>query len=139
MDWLQMQRSDDTKSQVIQRVELDCVELLEQENGFVLGFVDMQNGTYRMQLPSWALHQLMRALPRLDAALQARSRLNSALIAYPVTQWSAERTGVDDAVALCLQTDRGVESGFLLSRADASALHAALGEAIHAPEALRHR
>ena len=134
-----MQQPGDAGSDEGHRVELGSVELLEQENGFVLGFIDMQNKTYRMQLPPWALHQLMRLLPRLDAALlQARGGLDSGLVAYPVTRWSIERIGIDDAVALSLQTDRGVESAFLLSSADASALHAALGESAF-PAVCRHR
>ncbi len=81
----------------------------------------------------------MRLLPRLDAALaQSRGEPSTALIAYPVVRWDIERVGVDGTVALSLQTDRGVESGFLLTSEDASALHANLGDALHLAAAPRN-
>ncbi len=84
-----------------------------------------------MELPRWALHQLMRMLPRLEAALlQAREEPGTDLIAHPVLQWAVEPTGTDNAVALSLRDARQIESAYLFAADDAHALHAALGEAL---------
>ncbi|MDM0073686.1 hypothetical protein QTH90_04805 [Variovorax sp. J2P1-59] len=113
------------------RVELGSIDILPHGEGFVLGLVDASKKVHRMSFPSWTLHQLMRLLPRLDAALaEARKELSTSLIAYPIVRWDLERVGSDHAVALSVETDRGVESAFLLSPEDASALRARLGEAL---------
>jgi len=55
------------------RVELASVEVLPGGEAFVLGLVDSNQQPLRVEFPCWAVHQLMRVLPRLDAALaQAR-------------------------------------------------------------------
>jgi len=55
------------------RVELATVEVQPSGEAFVLGFADADRALLRVELPRWAVHQLMRVLPRLDAALaQAR-------------------------------------------------------------------
>ena len=119
-------------------VELSSVEIQPNGGSFVLSLVDANSGLHRMELPSWALHQLMRMLPRLDAALlQAQREVTSDLIAYPVTQWDLERVATDQSVALSVLTDRGAESAFLFGPEDALALHTTLGETL--AEAFRGR
>ena len=55
------------------RVEIGSVEVLPDGESFVLGLVDANRELHRMELPSWAVHQLLRILPRVDGALaQAR-------------------------------------------------------------------
>jgi hypothetical protein len=125
------------------RVEIGSIEVAPHGESFVLGLVDANRDVHRMELPCWAVHELMRLLPRLDAALlQVRHELTSDLIAYPVVQASVEPTGADGAIALSLQTDRRVESAFLLAAHDAAALHVALGDALGiaaAPRVARRR
>lgn len=117
--------------EVTERVELGSVEMLPDGEGFVLGLVDSKQEVRRMELPSWTVHQLMRVLPRLDAALQqARNGVPSELVAYPIVRWAVECTGSDHSVALSVQTDRHVESAFLLAPADARAIHSALGSVL---------
>jgi uncharacterized protein len=83
------------------RVEFSSAEVLPHGESLVLSLVDGNSEVRRMELPSWALHQLMRILPRLDAALlQARQEVTSDLIAYPVTQWDLQRATTDRSVAL---------------------------------------
>jgi hypothetical protein len=73
----------------------------------------------------------MRMLPRIDAAMHHGQRLpSSAVPAYPVVGWSVERSGLRHDVALCMRTDRQVESGFTLDCVSARALHRELGDAI---------
>jgi len=115
-------------------VELSSVDVLPHGRSFVLGLADANGEVHRMELPSWALHQLMRMLPRLDAALlQARREITSDLIAYPVEQWGVERVATDQSVALSVRTDRGIESAYLFAPEDARALHATLSETLAAP------
>jgi hypothetical protein len=119
------------------RVELGSVEVRPDGESFVLGFGAPNHEQHRFELPRWAVHQLMRMLPRLDAALlQARQQLTSELIAYPVVQWHVEATGAGDTVALSLRTDRATELAFLLDGADARAIGAALAQAPNCPTGL---
>jgi hypothetical protein len=114
------------------RVELASVGVLP--DGFVLGVFDADAREHRIEFPVWALHQLMRMLPRLDAArLQPCREPGSRLVAYPVESWGAQAVAAEDSVALSMRTDRGVESAYLFKRADARALHATLGEMLAAP------
>jgi len=56
-----------------QRVELGSVEILPDGESFVIGLVGANQQLHRMEMPAWTVHQLMRVLPRIDAALaQAR-------------------------------------------------------------------
>jgi hypothetical protein len=113
------------------RVNLCSIELVPDGQGFVFGLVAADQQVHRMELPSWTVYQLMRALPHLDAALlRARGEAAGELIAYPVVRWGAEPMGTDGAVALSVLSDRRVESSFLLAADDARALHAALGDLI---------
>jgi hypothetical protein len=114
-----------------QRYELGSVEVLPNGQSFVLSLVGADQEVHRMELPCWTVHQLMRMLPRLDATLmQARERLTTDLVAYPVVQWNVERTGADRAVAMSVRDERQVESAFLLQADEARAFHAALGETL---------
>jgi len=114
-----------------QCVELGSVEVSPHGRSFVLGLVGENREVHRLELPCWTVHQLMRLLPRLDAALlQARDEVAPDLIAYPVIEWAVEHTGADQSVALSLRTDRQVETAFLFAHEDASALHAALTQAL---------
>lgn len=55
------------------RVQLASVEALPGGDAFVLGLLTENQDLLRVELPCWTVHQLMRVLPRLDAALaQAR-------------------------------------------------------------------
>ncbi|HEY4068993.1 MAG TPA: hypothetical protein VGM74_18955 [Burkholderiaceae bacterium] len=114
-----------------QRVELGSVAISPNGGGFVLDLLDANQGVQRMELPPGSVQQLMRILPRLDAALmQARDELSSDLIAHTVVQWSVQPTGVDGSIAMSLQNSQRVELAYLLAADDARALHAALGEAL---------
>ena len=56
-----------------QRVELGSIEILPDGESFVIGLVGANQQMHRMEMPAWTVHQLMRVLPRIDAALaQAR-------------------------------------------------------------------
>jgi len=82
------------------RVELSSVEVSPDGERFVLGFVAPNRDVHRMELPRWTVHQLMRMLPRLDAALsQARGERATDRIARPVVRWGAEPTASGDTVA----------------------------------------
>lgn len=114
-----------------QCVELGSVEVSPHGRSFVLGLVGGNREVHRLELPCSTVHQLMRLLPRLDAALlQARDDVATDLIAYPVVEWAVEPVGADQSVALSLRTDRQVESAFLFAYEEASALHAALTQAL---------
>lgn len=116
------------------RVALGSIEIEPGGESFVLGLVGEHQEVLRMQMPSWAVHQLMRMLPRLDATLfHARDSITSDLIAHEVVEWSVEKTGVDHRVAVCVKTNQLVESAYLLSHDDAVAVHAALGESLEIP------
>lgn len=120
------------------RVALSSIEIEPGGESFVLGLVGEHQEVLRMQMPSWTAHQLMRILPRLDAALlHARDNITSDLVAHELVEWSMEKTGVDRTVAVCVKTDQLVESAFLLSHDDAMALHAALGESLEMPREFR--
>ena len=61
-----------------QRVEIRSVEIQPDGESFVLGLVGANQELHRMELPSWAVHQLLRMLPRLDSALaQAREGVSA--------------------------------------------------------------
>lgn len=116
-----------------QQVELASVEVFPGGDGFVLGVVTANREVHRMAFPSWAVRQLMRLLPRLDASLlQAREHDTCDLVAYPVVQWGVPPRGADGEVILSLTSDRQVESVRLIGLDEARALQAALAEAIDA-------
>ena len=112
-------------------VDLVSVQVRADREGFVLECLDQEQRTVQLQFRSWALHQLMRALPRVDAAMhQTPGSPASAVHAHPVTEWFVQRSGIADDVAMCLRTDRQVESAFTLDYETALAFHRELGEAI---------
>lgn len=114
-----------------QRVELSSLEVQPHGESFVLGLVDVNHKIHRMELPYGSAFQLLRMLPHLDAALRrARREVVSSPIADVVVRCDVRRTGTEDAVALRLLSDRGVESLHLLASEDALSLFAALGEAL---------
>lgn len=113
------------------QVEQFSIQAMPTGEGFVMDLANGRNEAVRLEFPSWMVHQLMRVFPQLDAALhQQQPMLSSALIAYPVIQWTIERSGLDQGVALSLHNDRGVEIGFHFGFDDARAFHRELGEAI---------
>jgi hypothetical protein len=62
-----------------QRVELGSIEILPDGESFVIGLVGANQQMHRMEMPAWTVHQLMRVLPRLEAAL-AQARDDSSAI-----------------------------------------------------------
>ena len=112
-------------------VELRSLEIASDGEAFVLGFVAPNEDVHRMELPRWTLHQLMRMLPRLDAALlQARNEPCTDLIAHPVLGWTVEPAGTNGAVVLSVRDARQIESAYLFEVDDALTLHSALGDAL---------
>ena len=113
------------------RVDLGAVRVLPGGEGFVLEFVAAGEQVHRMELPAWALPQLMRMLPKLDAALlQARGEASAGLVAHPAVQWSVDRIEGGDSVAISVRDDRRIDSAHLFAGDDARAVHAALGQAL---------
>jgi hypothetical protein len=112
------------------QVEMCSMRLSERGDGFVMDLANRAQEAIRLEFPDWILHQLMRALPHLDAALANGG--SGALIAYPLARWSvASAVGGDQpGVALHLRNDRAVDAAFHLELAQAQALHRALGQAI---------
>lgn len=116
--------------------ELRAVNLLPCGDGFALVVRTADQGSMELRFPVSTLHQLMRVLPRVDAALHQRaSAVSSALLAYPVIDWSAQHLGADGGVGLCLRTDHHVESGFAFDLTAAQRLCADLSTAIAAAQA----
>jgi hypothetical protein len=121
-------------------VELRSVEVLPGRDAFVVGLAGPNDEELRLEMPAWTVHQLMRLLPRLDAALtQACAPTTATLIAHPVVQWSVQRAAAGDALTLSVQSDRRVRAAFLLEADAARAIHAALGQAIEALSARADR
>jgi len=116
------------------RVERFSLQVLPDGRGFVIELVDNNNATSRIEFPPWALHQLMRVMPHVDAALREGdgAPIDAAdLLAYPVIEWTIGRSGPTDGVALRLRNDRRIDAGFYFAREDAVAFHHELGEAIN--------
>jgi hypothetical protein len=121
-------------------VELRSVEVLPGRDAFVVGLAGPNEEELRLEMPAWTVHQLMRLLPRLDAALtRAHDPAAPAQIAHPVVQWSLQHAAAGDALTLSVRSDRRVRSAFLLEPDDARAIHAALGRAIEALSARADR
>jgi len=111
------------------QVEMCSMRLSERGDGFVMDLANRAQEAIRLEFPDWILHQLMRALPHLDAALANGG--SGALIAYPLARWSVAGAGeAQPGVALHLRNDRAVDATFHLELAQAQALHRALGQAI---------
>ena len=115
----------------VDQVELSAVQVLPGGDGFVLEVRNSDQQPLQLRFPVWSLRQLMRVLPRIDAALnQAQDAPSSAVLAYPVVEWTVEDAGASQGVAMCLKTDRNVVSGFAFDLDAALVLHRELGEAI---------
>lgn len=113
------------------QVEFSGVQVLADGEGFLLECRDGQPQPLRLQFPAWALYQLMRTFPRIEAAMEhAQTNLSSAIMAHPVVGWSVERSGLDRDIALCVQTDQQIESAFTFDIESAKAFRLALDEAI---------
>src|SRR5215470_8442773 len=115
------------------RVAVFSVRVLPGGRGFVLESADTDRKAIRLEFPPWALHQLMRVMPHLDAALhdtEAAAIDASALLAYPVIEWTIGLTGPAGGVALRLRNDRHVDAGFYFALQAAIAFQRELGEAI---------
>ena len=113
------------------------LQVFEQGDGFVMDLTNEDQGQLRLAFPSWLINQLLRALPRIDAALQQKRGTGMAsLIAYPVDEWNVEPVGSGLGVALWVRDARHVDSAFHLTSDDVVALHRELGEAISAAKAL---
>jgi len=122
----------------IDQLELSSVQVLPGGGGFMLEVRTPEQQSLQLRFSVATLYQLMRVLPRIDAALhQSVEGLSSALLAYPVIDWAAEHVGLDGGVAISLRTDRHVESGFAFDLDAAQRFCRDLGAAItaakHAP------
>ncbi|HKX41483.1 MAG TPA: hypothetical protein VJO99_10025 [Burkholderiaceae bacterium] len=114
------------------RAELGAIEVLPGRDGVVVGLVGPNAETLRIEMPAWTVHQLMRCLPRIDAALHGDGDSAPGVIAYPIAQWSVRSVGQARSVALSMLSDRRVASTFMLGPDEARAIHRALGDAIKA-------
>jgi hypothetical protein len=95
------------------QLELREVNVLPSGDGFMLVVQPTDQQSPELRFPVRTLHQLMRVLPRVDAAMhEGRGGLSSALLAYPVTDWTVKHVGRERGVAIALRTDVHVESGF---------------------------
>lgn len=113
------------------QVEMCSMQLAERGGGFVMDLANSAQQAIRLEFPDSILHQLMRALPRIDAALHQRHGVAGGdLIAYPLRRWNVESAGPGLGVALHLCNDRDVDAAFHLAPEAAVALHRELGEAI---------
>ena len=120
----------------IDQLELSSVQVLPGGEGFMLEVRTGEKQSLQLRFPALALHQLMRVLPRVDAALHlSQGGLSGALLAYPVIDWSAEHVGPDCGIAISLRTDRHVESGFAFDLEAAQRFFGDLSAAIAAARA----
>ena len=114
-----------------QQVQTCSIQLSERGDGFVMDLVNSSQEVVRLEFPAWVLHQLMRTLPRIDAAMQQGALgARGGLLAYPLEEWNVESAGGGLGVALHLRNDRQVDAAFHLPLEAAVALHRELGEAI---------
>ncbi len=122
---------DSPPAPVASPFEFSGVQVLADGEGFLLECQDGQARPLRLRLPSQALYQLMRVLPRLEAAMEhARTDLSSAIMAHPVVGWSVERSGLDRDIAFCVRTDKQIESAFTFDIESAKAFRLELSDAI---------
>lgn len=110
-------------------VEDFVIQARADGNGFVMDLANEKQEAIRLEFPSWMLHQLMRVLPKLDAALHQPSD-EATLLAYPVSAWRIEREDLGPGVIMRMRDNREVESALHFALADAQAFHRQLGEAI---------
>ncbi len=113
------------------QVEMCSMQLSECGSGFVMDLANSARESIRLEFPDWILHQLMRMLPRIDAALQRpESGGPGSLIAYPLAEWNVVSAGPGQGVALHLRNDHQVDAAFHLSPEAALRLHRELGAAL---------
>lgn len=119
------------QSPVSHQVERCSVQISERGDGFVMDLANRTNEAIRLEFPDWIVHHLMRALPRIDAALQQRrGTAGGDLVAYPVLRWNVESAGPGLGLVLHLCDDRHVDAAFHLEPPTAAALQHALDDAM---------
>lgn len=111
-------------------VEEFMIQALPDGHGFIMDLANARQEAIRLEFPGWMLHQLMRVLPKLDAALQQPSSTDAPLLAYPVAAWRIEHQGFESGLVIRLRDSRAVESALHFEPVDAQTFHRELGEAI---------
>ncbi|MFT3956384.1 MAG: hypothetical protein QM722_18980 [Piscinibacter sp.] len=101
-------------------------------DGFVMEVNSTAREAIRLEFPEWVLHQLMRTLPRIDAALRCDG---PGLPAYPLLAWAVDPDDAGQGVALQLRNIRLVDAAFHLELDTAQALHRELGRIIDSASA----
>src|SRR5262249_29184329 len=119
------------------QVEECFIEPLASGDGFVMTLSDPERNAISLSFPDWMLHQLMRILPRLDAAL-AWIEGPQGLVAYPLAEWSLSGQSPRQGVSLYFRNQRDVESQLELTLDQAIDLYRALGSAIAAGDISAH-
>ncbi|HTT12432.1 MAG TPA: hypothetical protein VMG60_16235 [Burkholderiaceae bacterium] len=112
-------------------VELSRVDVLPGEQAFVLQVTHPVQGVQRLRFPRWALYQLMRLLPQVDAVMMNAGAPGA--VAYPVKAWSFGRLA-QDGIVVTLRTDTLVDSSFAFDYQAAAAFHFGLGELLDRAE-----
>jgi hypothetical protein len=113
------------------RIDSCSLQLAEHADAFVMEVAEGGGETVRLEFPSWLLPQLMRVLPRIDAAIRrGDSGPAGAPIAYPLDEWRVASAGPGLGVTIQLRDDRQVDTAFHLGVDEALALHCELGDAI---------
>ncbi len=120
-----------TPAPIRHQVEMCSMQLSESGGGFVMDLANSARESIRLEFPDWILHQLMRVLPRIDAALQqADATAAGSLVAYPLAEWRVVSAGPGQGVALHMRNDRQVDAAYHVPLESALSLHRELGEAI---------
>jgi hypothetical protein len=113
------------------RIDSCSLQLAEHADAFVMEVAEGGGETVRLEFPSWLLPQLMRVLPRIDAAVRrGDAAAAGAPIAYPLDEWRVASAGPGLGVTIRLRDERHVDAAFHLGVDEALALHRELGEAI---------
>src|SRR5262245_19053443 len=121
------------------QVETCSMQVTPGGDTFVMDLTTSRHEALRVEFPGWVVHQLMRVLPHLDAAIQQKGDVALAsLIAYPVVDWNVERAGLGQGIALWLRNDRHADTACYLSLETAAALYHELGDAIARSAATKH-
>ena len=119
-----------------QNVDSCSIYPSHQGDGFIMEIAQSGEASVQLKFPTCVVHQLMRTLPHIDAALLTRGEPAPAgLVAYPLLAWKVE--GVDrstqeaaGSVVLQLRNDRFVDTSLDLDLETATALLHDLGLAI---------
>lgn len=110
-------------------VEDFVIRALPGGHGFAMDLANAKQESVRLEFPSWMLHQLMRVLPKLDAAMQQPSA-DAVLLAYQIAAWRIEHQGYGGGLVMRLRDSRDIESALHFALSDAQDFHRELGEAI---------